>query len=256
MSYSDKHYGEGDPKCKICGGIGWFRYDVPEGHSQFGKVHQCPCRHTDPASGGLLRAWMNPDQIAEALRITGDWWHDKPGRERQQAACNSALADIRAGTGSLLTLVGDPGTGKSSLLYWLAVQCVRLGVDTVYCDAERFKQAISPATHRDDGSLPGVDRLNTCHVALLDNLDWLRPEVSSGESYAAEMVRQIGNRRYEGRNNRKVTVWTFNMQAWQNMGGAILHTLFDRLREGTVVVDRTENFRASLGSYSDDREDD
>ncbi len=250
MTNSTRNYGQGDPNCSICHGIGWWRNDkLQPGDPGFGRALECDCRHTDPARGGLLRAWMNPDQIAEALRITGDWWHDKRGREKQQAACNDILAAAKAGQGGLLTLVGDPGTGKSSLLYWLAVELVRLGTDLVYCDADRFKQAISPGTARDDGSLPGVDRLNACRVALLDNLDWLRPEVSSGESYAAEMIRQIGNRRYEGRNNSKITVWTFNDTAWDNMGGVILHSLFDRLTEGVVVRDNTRHFRAALGSY-------
>lgn len=33
----------GKPGCKICHGLGWFRYDVEYGHPEFGKLHKCDC---------------------------------------------------------------------------------------------------------------------------------------------------------------------------------------------------------------------
>ena len=44
MTYSEQHYGEGDPDCPICGGIGYVRREVPESHPDFGKAFRCSCR--------------------------------------------------------------------------------------------------------------------------------------------------------------------------------------------------------------------
>lgn len=33
----------GDPTCKMCGGPGFVRIDLPVNHPQFGKVYYCDC---------------------------------------------------------------------------------------------------------------------------------------------------------------------------------------------------------------------
>ena len=34
----------GDPNCKICGGLGFVRQDLPVEHPDFGKMQICICR--------------------------------------------------------------------------------------------------------------------------------------------------------------------------------------------------------------------
>src|SRR5437870_2046058 len=55
MSYSDQHYGEGDPNCPICAGLGYIRYEVPENHPQFGKIFPCECRQASVQTATIMR---------------------------------------------------------------------------------------------------------------------------------------------------------------------------------------------------------
>ncbi|HET9168828.1 MAG TPA: LuxR C-terminal-related transcriptional regulator [Actinospica sp.] len=47
-----------------------------------------------------------------------------PGRTRQMSMLQSALDDVRAGSGAAIAFVGEPGTGKSALL-WAAANAAR-----------------------------------------------------------------------------------------------------------------------------------
>jgi len=47
----------GNPSCKICGGTGYVRLDLPIGHPEFGKIHWCDC--------------VTPEKIAK-LRIKSE----------------------------------------------------------------------------------------------------------------------------------------------------------------------------------------
>lgn len=246
MSYSDQHYGAGVPGCEICGGIGYWQYDVPHDHPEFGKVHDCKCRQIDPARGGLARTWMNEDQIAEALRFHADFRFGKPGREAQEGAALSLLEDIKAGRGGLLTLVSEPGTGKTCLLYYVAVECVMAGLAIRYCDAERFTTLIAPDRGEENWRDTELEILRTATVILLDNLDWDRAKVAAGESWAAEQFVKLIDRRYQARAN-KATICAFNTRFWKSQQSDLIRSARSRLRAGTIAIDDTSDFRAAMG---------
>lgn len=248
MAYSTQHYGKGDPNCPICQGIGYFRWNVPETDPRFGKAFDCECRHTNPAKGGLARAGMNADQIAEALALPSVWV-PKLGQEAHAETIVSQARHLHEETvGGWITLVSDYGTGKTSLLYWLAVQCVRAGRKVVYCDAYHFQEIIAiPVGERTEYDRKmDIDRLMDADVALFDNIDWKRAEVRSGESYFAEQLTMIADRRYVGR-ARRTTVWAVNDAAWNNPP-VPLKRFYNTLSEGIVALDKTHAFRKQLGT--------
>jgi DNA replication protein DnaC len=47
VEWKKPHDLPGDPNCPTCGGIGYFRYDLPVGHPDFGKVQICACRNQE-----------------------------------------------------------------------------------------------------------------------------------------------------------------------------------------------------------------
>ena len=86
-----------------------------------------------------------------AWRLVGAREHGAPvvtsllvGREREVAVVGEALADLRAGRGSVLAITGEPGIGKSRLLEaacaaatdagvrWLQARCISYGAALAY----------------------------------------------------------------------------------------------------------------------------
>src|SRR5262245_23679261 len=56
------------------------------------------------------------------------------GRERERAVLSAAVAPVRAGFGTLVELVGEPGIGKSRLAYDLLEQCSDMRQLTASCE--------------------------------------------------------------------------------------------------------------------------
>jgi len=56
------------------------------------------------------------------------------GREREQALLGAAIAPVRAGFGSFVELVGEPGIGKSRLVLELRGQCADMAVQAARCE--------------------------------------------------------------------------------------------------------------------------
>jgi len=47
----------GDPNCPYCGGIGFLRLDVPQGHEKFGRLEPCICRSHEIAQNASQRLY-------------------------------------------------------------------------------------------------------------------------------------------------------------------------------------------------------
>jgi DNA-binding NarL/FixJ family response regulator len=69
-----------------------------------------------------------PGDLASPTVRTGTAAHALLGRDLEVDAVSKALADLKSGTGRALALVGEPGIGKSSLLWTAAAHARALGV--------------------------------------------------------------------------------------------------------------------------------
>ena len=119
MSYSDKQYGNGDPDCPICGGLGYIRYDVPDDHPAFGEVFDCECREAKLRQsraeylrrlGGLAHL---ADKTFERFNPNGIGLPDKQ-RDNLRRAYERAAAYAEDPEG-LFILTGGYGCGKTHL---------------------------------------------------------------------------------------------------------------------------------------------
>ncbi len=210
MSYSDRHYGAGDPNCPICGGIGYIRYDVPEDHPSFGKVYDCTCRRSRIEAerqaylrrlGGLEHlsektlASFNPDGVGlpEAHR----------GNLRRVYERVAAYAQNPEGW---LVLTGGYGCGKTHLAAAIANAQIEAGHRVLFVTApdllDHLRATFRPTDTEEEGYDARFEEVRTTPLLILDDLG-----IESPTPWAVEKLYQLLNHRY---NARLPTVITTN----------------------------------------------
>ena len=238
MDYSTRHYGAGKHGCRMCGGVGWVQYDVPEGDYRFGRAYHCPeCRVAK-----MEDTWL--EDVDATMKIAEDIWWDYPGREEMGRAVQQAIARYTSGdTSGLLTLVGKYGCGKSILAAEIVRACAIGHISALYVTADRFKEAVSASMGRDDGEHPDLLRIRNTPVVVFDQPDWIRERTNSGNpTFAAERARDIFDSRY-ARKRSRATVYVVNIDAWEMSGNDTLAALYDRMKDGEVAIATNPSLR-------------
>ena len=148
------------------------------------------------------------------------------GRDEEMAVLTASLADARAGNGAVLSVVGDPGVGKSRLLHefvqaerhdltLVSGRCVSYGGSTSYLPVAEIVRTIAGVTEADGADeiigglrrtldelgLTGPDDL-PCLLALLgipatgDELKSLDPATIKGRTFAIvkELILKLADR--------------------------------------------------------------
>lgn len=211
MSYSERHYGAGDPDCPICHGVGYVRYDVPEDHPNFGKAFPCECH----------RARMEAERTAYLRRIGGlQHLADKtfetfnpegvglPEKQRNNLrwAYESAVAYARDPKGWLV-ITGGYGCGKTHLAAAIANVQIAAGNRVLFVTApdllDYLRASFGPTASSEEESYD--DRFNEVRETPLLILDDLG--IESPTPWAVEKLYQILNYRY---NAKLPTVVTTN----------------------------------------------
>ena len=112
------------PDCKTCGGCGYFRYDVPVGHPEFGKLHRCPERPVEErnfARHGLSKSERDLDW-GSVITLQGS---------NASAAISKVRSVIERGYGWVY-IWGTYGTAKTLILQIAAAVSLRAGKEAAY----------------------------------------------------------------------------------------------------------------------------
>ncbi len=127
----------GDPDCPICGGLGYYRLDVPINHPNFGKLISCACRQgrIQQHIRDRLFAMSNLNELSH---LTFDNFKPR-GRiglgplqaDSLEQAYNHAMQFSRSRKGWLL-LQGHYGCGKTHLAAAIANHTVEMGLPTLF----------------------------------------------------------------------------------------------------------------------------
>lgn len=199
MSYSDQNYGEGDPNCTICGGLGYVRYEVPENHPHFGKIFPCECRQASVQSATMMRlrklgglqhlsdktfASFRPEGVGQTtveatnLRMAYDW----------------ALAFAQQPQGWIV-FRGGYGCGKTHLAAAIANAQIEAGRSVLFMTVpdllDYLKAAYSPSNNPEDSFDARLDQILNVPLLILDDMG-----TESPTAWALEKLYQIFNHRY------------------------------------------------------------
>jgi DNA replication protein DnaC len=210
MTYSDKHYGSGDPDCPICGGVGYVSYNVPEDDPQFGRVFDCECRQAQVEArrqvrlrqlGGLeyladkTLATFNPE--LPSLRV---WQQDELKRVCQR------VEDFARSPQGWLIITGEYGCGKTHLAAAIANAQIEAGNKVLFVTApdllDHLRNAFRPTDGDEEGYDTRFDEVRNTPLLILDDLG-----IESPTPWAVEKLYQVLNHRY---NARLPTVITTN----------------------------------------------
>jgi len=199
----------GDPDCKICGGIGYVRLDLPVGHPEFGKVQICTCRNNQ-ITQKIRQRLFTLSQLDELGELTfenfsprgrvGLWPAEALSVEQ---AYNSAFTFAKQMKGWLL-LLGKYGCGKTHLAAAIANFAVSLGVPTLFITVPDLLDSLRYAYQ--DPSATFEERFEQVRNAPLLILDDFGTQNATG--WAQEKLFQIINYRYI---NHLPTVVTTNL---------------------------------------------
>ncbi len=203
MSYSDKHYGAGDPSCPTCKGVGYISYHVPEDHPLFGKIMDCTCRksnvHDTRASylrrlGGLE---FLTDKTFSSFDTSGIGLPPRQ-RENLQRIFQIALSYAEKPEGWLV-LMGTYGCGKTHLAAAIANSQIESGQPTFIVSTpdllDYLRSTFNVTSTTDEDSYQNrFDELKSAPLLVLDDLG-----VESPTSWANEKLYQLLNYRYVAR---------------------------------------------------------
>jgi DNA replication protein DnaC len=245
MTYSDKHYGSGDPDCPICGGVGYVSYNVPEGHPQFGRVFDCECRRTqvDAQRQDRLRQLSGLEYLADKTLATFD--PDLPGlREQQRDELRRVYHRVvayAADPQDWLIITGGYGCGKTHLAAAIANAQIEAGNKVLFVTApdllDHLRSAFRPTGDEEEGYDARFDEVRSTPLLILDDLG-----IESPTPWAVEKLYQILNHRY---NARLPTVITTN-RSLDDLEQRLRSRLYDR-DIASVLPITAPDYRTSLG---------
>lgn len=105
------HLNGGCPYGK-CGGVGFYRLDVPVGHEMFGKAIPCQCKRERDAQANAARVEMLREQLSDTEKN----WTLKNWRGVDDDALRAAKNAVNSGFGMYVFWSRQFGNGKSGLL--------------------------------------------------------------------------------------------------------------------------------------------
>ncbi len=251
MSGMGRNYGLGDPDCPLCGGLGYIRYDVPEGHPHFGRIFDCECR----------QARVDAERIAWLRRIGGlDSLADKTfesfnpegvgllpqHRENLRMAYERALTYAQNPMGWLI-IQGGYGCGKTHLAAAIANRQIAAGNKVIFITVpdllDHLRTAFSPDAADEGSFISRFEEVRHVPLLILDDLG-----IESPTPWAVEKLYQILNHRY---NSRLPTVITTN-HSLEEMQVRLRSRLQDQDVSSVIVITAPDYRRGGVAASQSD----
>lgn len=224
ISNSDDRYLPGDPNCPICGGLGYYRVDVPVGHPDFGKVKICACRKNQIQKQikDRLFAMSNLDELShltfENFKPRGRIGLGPLQADTLERAYNHAQQFARSLKGWLL-IQGYYGCGKTHLAAAVANYAVSMDINTLFItvpdllDTLRYSYSDPDATFEER-----FEEIRNVPLLIMDDFG-----TQNATPWAQEKLFQILNFRYI---NKLPLVITTNLSL-EEIEGRIRSRLLD-----------------------------
>jgi len=230
----------GDPDCKVCGGIGYVRRDLPVGHPDFGRVEVCSCRQ-DSIRGRIreqLYSFSHLDQLQELTFETFDPLGSRLLGDQHQASIKSAFEAARAFAetpSGWLLIQGRFGVGKTHLAAAVANHCVGRGLPTIFLTVPDLLDNLRYTFSSEDTTFEErFEQIRQAPLLILDDFG-----TQNTTDWAREKLFQILNYRYV---NHLPLVVTTNL-ALDELEGRIRSRLLDADLVHKVVIHAPDHRR-------------
>jgi len=177
--------------------VGYLRKDLPVGHPDFGKVHNCSCRQGD-INRQVRQRLFELSHLDELSHLTFDNF-DPRGRmglwpaqtESLEQAYNHAQQFSQSLNGWLL-LQGDYGSGKTHLAAAVANYAVGLGVPTLFITVPDLLDSLRFAYQDPTETFESrFEKIRSAQLLILDDFG-----TQNATPWAQEKLFQIINFRY------------------------------------------------------------
>lgn len=222
------------PVCEICGGIGYYRLNVPMGDPRWGKAIPCECHRAALARARATALRSRSGISDDRLRM---WRFDTfdpakaqplPGQDAKKSreAVVAIKADCQRYADALdgwLVLEGSVGCGKTHLAYAIAAQALERG-KAVYVDTAPDLLDALRAGYKAEDFDTRFAHLRDVALLVIDDLG-----TENQSPWAVEKLYQVINYRYT---NRLALVVTTNV-ALGRAGSRIDERIASRLLEGS-----------------------
>lgn len=222
--------------CPVCGGLGFFTYDVPITDTRFGRSFPCACISNKQRRIKLLVGFSGLEE-AGLLDKNFARFQVHDGNRR---AFQAASAFVQEPQGWLM-FSGGVGRGKTHLLAAIGNDLLGVGKSVVYANAPRMLGRLK-ATFNERNGMSFEDRftgLKEVDVLLLDDL---------GTEYSTEWAQttffELLDHRYS---NKRATVIASNLKR-----GSFRGRLGSRLKEALYVELSGADYRVILGQQQFD----
>jgi DNA replication protein DnaC len=199
MTYSEQHYGEGDPDCPICGGVGYVSREVPESHPDFGKAFRCSCRAAEltEAKQAYLRKLGGLEHLAhktfETFIPEGIGQIDIDRAQLQRIY--ERTREFAENPQGWLVLRGGYGCGKTHLAAAIANAQIELGRPVLFMTVpdllDYLKASYGPGSTEIDNFSTRIEQIQNVPLLILDDMG-----TESPTPWAMEKLYQILNQRY------------------------------------------------------------
>ncbi len=219
--------GECSSDCPVCGGVGYIRFEVPFGHSQFGKVERCP-----RAQALVVEKSLQVGEIDPRVGLTVDelrylsWDLVKKGVNQADQAGDITRRAYTAGYG-IVFLYGGFGQGKSLVLKIATAVALKAGKCAAYANLAGVMDDIRLAyDERENKMTELVRRMNwwtSLDVLAIDELD------KAGQTdWARERIFQLLDVRYQRAVRQEaLTVIASNHESLDELSGYLRSRIED-----------------------------
>jgi DNA replication protein DnaC len=187
----------GDPACQYCHGQGYFTYDVPVGHAEFGRMHVCKCRkaEVEAQTRERLYSMSNLDQLQnltfESFSSRGRIGIGPFQSDSIERAFNHARQFAHNQQGWLI-MQGGYGCGKTHLAAAIANESAALGVPALFITVPDVLDQLRFAYQDPDSTFEKrFEEIRRAPLLILDDFG-----TQNATEWAEEKLFQILNFRY------------------------------------------------------------
>jgi DNA replication protein DnaC len=214
------------PQCSDCNDVGFVRFDLPEGHPQFGKLVRCACQSKNDMS--RLQRLSGLTGVERAVRLVDIVAESGSGTRRMVDAAKQFIQDP---TGFLI-IHGTTGNAKTAALHGIVNELVEQSMQAVYItafDLIGYIRAAFDKNHEiaDGDAYDRLKRLEKVRVLCLDELDKVK-----WTDWVEEQITDLIDARY-----RLGLDWEVGTVIAMNASPDTLPVwIYSRLRDGRNVM--------------------